>query len=265
MSEKDRSAEATPVREVICVEGTNSTGAYHVTLSCGHHCVIPPGRTSYPCEKCAEQRSAEVMTRVIATQAVDVGCWICRVLDDARKHLIFDLTMYEGMVLGIRVANGLPIPLCSHHQERWKLVEPGMTETLGQVPTPRRESVVHRDVKPGNVILVRGQVIRVDPDDGDVELSFGVCEDLPGEQVAWVPYDRIVRRRERATPTVEEDKDPLGLKDYVPFSKRPYAKALEAVAKAAEAYVNAEDQDRIDEFNAMNDALVALDALKEGT
>ncbi len=49
---------------------------------------------------------------------------------------------------------------------------------------------------------------------------------------------------------------------YVPFSKRPRSIALEKVAAAAKAYVLSEDEDRVEEFNLLSDALAELDATK---
>lgn len=42
------------------------------------------------------------------------------------------------------------------------------------------------------------------------------------------------------------------------YASRKEMSALRAIAEAADAYVNAEDDDRVEQFNALNAALVAL-------
>lgn len=73
----------------------------------------------------------------------DLGCWVCRVLADAVKARAVDLAMYEGMIVGARIALGAPPVLCREHAERWDRVgiDKGLETTMREAATKHGDPI----------------------------------------------------------------------------------------------------------------------------
>ena len=89
-----------------------------------------------------EKRTSDVIPAPVVT---DLGCWVCRVLADAVKAGAFDVALYQGMIVGARIALGAPPILCREHAERWVRVgvEEGLATTVREAH--RQRSTEHTD------------------------------------------------------------------------------------------------------------------------
>lgn len=134
---------------------------------------------------------------------VELGCWVCRVLDDAVKAQAVDVAMYEGMIVGARIGLGAPPVLCGEHAARWERIgmQAGLSEVFQQAGAQRPEPA-RNDPRLGG--LQRAWVIahEVAESSTDSERKLGALS------VAGKIHDAITLTGS-VTPDVDDEKPAL--------------------------------------------------------
>lgn len=121
----------------------------------GPTCTLPKGHDMHSCEMPEwttnddinadpvgrDERRPNDAPLVPSPVVTDLGCWVCRVLADAVKASAVDLAMYQGMIVGARIALGAPPVLCRDHAERWARIgiEEGLETTVREANGARTQ------------------------------------------------------------------------------------------------------------------------------